>query len=113
MEETIARQFIIEHLEQYYQKPYAETCLGGDFKLKFIPAEISGEKCKHRATWIAKFFEDLTGCETDFSPVSIEIYLDDETGEIWTPPDPFKKPTPQEKRFARKERRQARRNRDR
>jgi hypothetical protein len=85
LEEAIARQIIIEEIERRYQQFYTETCLGGNFDLKFIPAESSGEKCHHRSTWIAKFFLDLIGGDTDFFPVSIEIYLDDETGEIWEP----------------------------
>jgi hypothetical protein len=114
MEEIIARQIIIEHLENRYQKPYAETCLGGNFDLKFIPEKASGEKEKHRAVWVASFFLDLTELEethgTEFFPLWIEIYLDDETREIWLPSDPYKKLTSQEKRAARKERRQTRRN---
>ena len=47
MDEIIARQIIIEHLENRYQKSYAETCLGGIFDLKFIPEKASGEKEKH------------------------------------------------------------------
>jgi hypothetical protein len=116
MEEMIIRQIVIEHLEQRFQKPYAETCLGGDFDLKFISKEASGHKYNHRATWIASFFEDLTEFEEkqttefiEFLPTLIEIYIDDETGEIWIPFDPYKKLTAQEKRAARKERRQTRR----
>ena len=110
MKEITARKLIIEHLEQRYQKPYKEVCLSCDFNLKFMSEEKSGEECRNRATWIASFFEDLTHCVTEFFPVRIEIYLDDETEEIWTPSDPDKKLTPQEKRANRKERRQIRRN---
>ncbi len=114
MEDVTARQIIIEYLEKRYQKPYAETCLGGDFDLKFIPEKTSGEKEKYRAIWIASFFLDLTEFEathgTEFFPVSIEIYLDDDTREIWLPANQNKKLTSQEKHAARKERRQIRRN---
>jgi hypothetical protein len=111
MERSTVRQLIIEYLEQIYQKPYVETCLGGDFDLKFISKESSEQKYNHRATWIASFHHDLTAIDehgTEFFPMLIEIYLDDETGEIWRPVDPYKKPTSQEKRAARKERRQIR-----
>jgi hypothetical protein len=114
MEKSTVRQLIIEYLEQIYQKPYTETCLGGDFDLKFISKESSEQKCNYHATWIGSFFHDLTEIEertgTEFFPALIEIYLDDETGEIWIPVDPYKKPTSQEKRAARKQRRQTRRN---
>ncbi|ELS34109.1 MULTISPECIES: hypothetical protein [Pseudanabaena] len=113
MEKRIVRQLIIEHLEQLHQKPYADTCLGGDFDLKFISKESSEQKYNYRATWIGSFFEDLTEIEqhgTEFFPTLIKIYLDDETGEIWTPFDPYKKLTSQEKCAARKKRRQTRRN---
>lgn len=115
MDKTIARQLIIEYIEQRYQQPYTEACSGGYLRLKFFSAETSGEKCNHRATWIASFFPELGEIVTghlvfDITPTPIEIYLDDETGKIWEPPDPYRKITPQEKRSARKERRQARRN---
>jgi hypothetical protein len=113
MEKKIVRQLIIEHLEQQYQKPYTNICLGGDFDLKFISKESSEQKYNYHATWIGSFFEDLTEREehgTEFFPSLIEIYLDDETGEIWKPFDPYKKLTAQEKRAARKKRRQTRRN---
>jgi hypothetical protein len=66
MKEIAARQLIIEHIEQRYQKPYQEVCLGYNFDLKFIPEEKSGEEYRNRATWIASFFQDLTHCVTDF-----------------------------------------------
>jgi hypothetical protein len=56
MEKIVVRQLIIEYIEECYQKPFAEVCLGFDFDLKFIPEELSGEKYNHRATWIASFF---------------------------------------------------------
>jgi hypothetical protein len=113
MEKSTVRQLIIEYLEQIYQKPYTETCLGGNFGLKFIAKESSEQKYNYHATWIASFFHDLTETEehgTEFFPMWIEIYLDDETGEIWKPVDPYKKPTSQEKRAARKKQRQTKRN---
>jgi hypothetical protein len=114
---SIARQLIIEHLEQHCQKPYTETCLGGDFMIAFISEAQAGWNCNYRATWVASFFLDLTKVEeannVEFYQVPTEIYLDDKTKEIWIPVDPYKKPTPQSQRSDRKERREARRNQDR
>jgi hypothetical protein len=114
MEKAIVRQFIIEYLENYYQQPYTDTCLGGDFDLTFISEAESQAKFNFRAVWVAYFFLDLTDLEeaqgTKFFPTSVEVYLDDKTGEIWRPPVPHHLQNAQARRNARKERRQLRRN---
>lgn len=110
MKEIVVRQLIIEHIEKVHQKPYTAICLGRDFDLNFISKEKTEEKYRNRPTWIASFYLDLEKDEfIEFFPTLIEIFLDDETGEIWEPFNPYKKLTAQEKRAARKKRRQERR----
>jgi hypothetical protein len=82
-----------------------------DPSLSFVSADKAGTYYKFRATWIVSFYCINYTLEKWYLPHWISVNVDAETSQAWEY-KPYKKPSPQEKRTARKEKRQAKKNKN-